>query len=170
MLAPKTDLVPVARVLKSNGTDGEAVLGLRGVSFEDLDLKEPVFIMFDGSPVPFFVESMSGRGLRKVLVRLTGIRSAEDVEEIVGADVCVEASSLPEGEGETDLSLLVGWTLYDGGTPVGKIVEFDDIPNNPCVEVDTKKGAVLIPLHEDLIESLDPDSRTIVMNVPAGLL
>ena len=34
----------VAKVLKSNGTDGELVLSLFDIVPEDLDLQEPVFI------------------------------------------------------------------------------------------------------------------------------
>ena len=53
---------------------------------------------------------------------------------------------------------------------VGEITDFIDIPNNPCIEVETKNGAVMIPLHEDLILSVDPENLEIIMQVPAGLL
>jgi ribosomal 30S subunit maturation factor RimM len=36
--------------------------------------------------------------------------------------------------------------------------------------VDTKNGAIMIPLHEDLILSVDPENLEIVMQIPAGLL
>ncbi|MCD8313248.1 MAG: hypothetical protein LUC24_03725 [Bacteroidales bacterium] len=186
MLAPGKDLVQIARVLKANGTDGKAVLGLRDIDPDDLNTVEPVFIYFDGSPVPFFIESLVRRGRNKVLVSLTGIRSIEDVDEILGAEVYVEAGSLPEGEWEDD-SFLVGWTLYDGGSDkdsladknsndinsynrIGTITDFVDIPGNPCIEVSTENGVAMIPLHQDLIESLDEDSQVIVMNIPSGLI
>ena len=44
------------------------------------------------------------------------------------------------------------------------------IPNNPCIEVETESGAVMIPLHEDLILSVDPEYQEIIMQIPAGLL
>jgi ribosomal 30S subunit maturation factor RimM len=53
---------------------------------------------------------------------------------------------------------------------VGEITDFIDIPNNPCIEVDTKNGAVMIPLHEDLILSVDPEYQEIIMQIPAGLV
>ena len=53
---------------------------------------------------------------------------------------------------------------------VGEITDFIDIPNNPCIEVETENGAVMIPLHEDLIISVDPENRELIMEVPAGLL
>ena len=101
-----------AQVLKSNGTDGELVMGFRDIAPEDINLKEPVFIIFDGLPVPFFIESFTKRGNTKALVRLTGICSMEDVEEITGKAVYIPEDSLPEMSLEEDgYAALVGWTV-----------------------------------------------------------
>ncbi len=225
-MAGLDNLQQIAQVLKSNGTDGELVMGFREIAPEDISLNEPVFIVFDGLPVPFFIESFSKRGNSKALVRLTDIRSMEDAEELAGKAVYVEEESLPEMTLEDDgYAALIGWLLLtpeipdqvgndgetvgndgetvgndgetveddeeavgndgetvgdDGKTSlpattgnlyeVGEITDFIDIPNNPCIEVDTKNGAVMIPLHEDLILSVDPENLEIVMQIPAGLL
>ena len=165
------NLQQIAQVLKSNGTDGELVMGFREIAPEDINLREPVFIVFDGLPVPFFIESFVKRGNSKALVRLTDICSMEDVEEIAGKAVYVEEESLPELSLEEDgFEALIGWMLYTPEDEVGEITDFIDIPNNPCIEVETKNGAVMIPLHEDLILSVDPENLEIVMQIPAGLL
>ena len=187
------NLQQVAQVLKSNGTDGELVLGFREIAPEDINLQEPVFIVFDGLPVPFYIESFAKRGNTKALVRLTGICSMEDVEEIAGKAVYIEEEQLPEMSIEEDgYAALVGWVLLtpagDFSTSlemteeesemteepelieVGEITDFLDIPNNPCIEVETENGAVMIPLHEDLILSVDPEYQEIIMQIPAGLI
>ena len=172
----------IAQVLKSNGTDGELVLGFREIAPEDINLKEPVFIVFDGLPVPFYIESFTKRGNTKALVHLTGICSMEDVEEIAGKAVYIEDDQLPEMSIEEDgFAALVGWTLLtpaddleEDDEPalieVGEITDFLDIPKNPCIEVETENGAVMIPLHEDLILSVDPEYQEIIMQIPAGLI
>ena len=170
----------IAQVLKSNGTDGELVLGFREIAPEDINLKEPVFIVFDGLPVPFYIESFQKRGNTKALVRLTDIRSMEDVEEIAGKAVYIEDDQIPEMTLEDDgYAALVGWMVLTPGEAedeedalyeVGEITDFIDIPNNPCIEVETENGAVMIPLHEDLILSVDPEYQEIIMQIPAGLI
>ena len=196
----------IAQVLKSNGTDGELVMSFREIAPEDINLKEPVFIVFDGLPVPFFIESLVKRGNSKALVHLTGIKNQEDVEEIAGKAVYIEDDILPELSLEEDgFAALVGWTLLmpaeipdqvgddeetvgddeeaveddeEASLPaltgnlyvVGEITEYIDIPNNPCIEVETENGAVMIPLHEDLILSVDPEYQEIIMQIPEGLL
>ena len=180
-MAGSNNLHQIAQVLKSNGTDGELVMGFREIAPEDINLNEPVFIVFDGLPVPFFIESFTKRGNTKALVRLTDICSMEDVEEIAGKAVYVEEESLPEVSFEEDgYAALIGWILLAPVgdevsddmevEEVGEITDFIDIPNNPCIEVETKNGAVMIPLHEDLILSVDPENLEIIMQIPAGLL
>ena len=179
-MAGYENLQQIAQVLKSNGTDGELVMGFREIAPEDINLNEPVFIIFDGLPVPFYIESFTKRGNTKALVRLTDICSMDDVEEIAGKPVYIEADNLPEMSLEEDgYAALVGWMVL---TPenaddmdsdlyeVGEITDFIDIPNNPCIEVETENGAIMIPLHEDLILSLDPEYQEIIMQIPAGLL
>ena len=182
-------MLQIAQVLKSNGTDGELVMGFREIAPEDINLQQPVFIVFDGLPVPFYIESFSKRGNTKALVRLTGICSMEDVEEITGKAVYIEEDQLPEMSLEDDgYAALVGWMLLTPEIPdqvgdddmaltedmnlieVGEITDFLDIPNNPCIEVETENGAVMIPLHEDLILSVDPEYQEIIMQIPAGLI
>ena len=189
-MAGYDNLQQVAQVLKSNGTDGELVMGFREIAPEDINLQEPVFIIFDGLPVPFYIESFTKRGNTKALVRLTDIRSMEDVEEIAGKAVYVEDDQIPEMSLEEDgFAALVGWTLLTPEIPdqvgdddmevgddemslieVGEITDFIDIPNNPCIEVETENGAVMIPLHEDLILSIDPEYQEMIMQIPAGLI
>ena len=185
-------MLQIAQVLKSNGTDGELVMGFREIAPEDINLQEPVFIMFDGLPVPFFIESFQKRGNTKALVRLTDICSQEDVEEIAGKAVYIEDESLAELSLEEDgYAALVGWMVLApaeipdqvgedeemvgedeemGLYEVGEITDFIDIPNNPCIEVETENGAVMIPLHEDFILGLDPENQEIIMQIPDGLL
>ena len=180
-------MLQVAQVLKSNGTDGELVMSFRSIAPEDINLQEPVFIVFDGLPVPFFIESFTKRGNSKALVRLTGIHCQEDVDEISGKAVYIEESEAPELSLEEDgFAALVGWILLTPSTSpndseevspedmelieVGEITDFIDIPNNPCIEVETENGAVMIPLHEDLVLSIDPEYQEIIMQIPEGLL
>lgn len=168
--ADRHNLLQIAQVLKSNGTDGELVLGFRNIAPEDINTEEPVFIFFDGLPVPFFVESFSRRGNNKALVRMTGIDNLTDADEVSGKAVYIKASE-DEQFSMDDLSMLIGWTLMDASNnEVGIISDFFDIPGNPCIEVGTVSGTAMIPLNENLIISVDEDNKILTMTVPEGLV
>ena len=156
----------IAQVLKSNGRNGELLMGFVGIAPEDIDLEEPVFIEFDGLPVPFYFESFTQRGNTRALVRLTGVHNLTDADELAGADVYTD-DDLYEDEEED----LTGWTVLDaGGVPVGTVSAHEDIPGNPCIYVDTGHGEALIPLREELLLEVDEEKQTLRMEIPEGLL
>lgn len=174
MSGAPSDLLRIARVLKSYGTEGEILVGFRGADPEDLNSKEPVFIYFDGLPVPFFIESFKEKGSGKALIRLTGVKNLTDAEEISGAEIFARRSSL-KGSTEDDEELsaedLIGWSLLDkDGLLIGEIIDFEPIPGNPCLYVESNGTSVMVPLHEDLILDIDEEDRKISIDLPEGLI
>ena len=156
----------IAQVLKSNGTEGELLISFFDVAPEDIDLQEPVFIEFDGLPVPFYFESFVQRGTSRALVRITGVHSLKDADELAGASVYADYF---EEEEEGDLT---GWTVKTlEGETIGTISDYEDIPGNTCLWVKRPSGEeVLLPFHEDLVQALDEDAQTITLTIPEGLL
>ena len=165
-MTPTANLQKIAKVLKSNGTDGELLISFFAMDPEDLEITEPVFILFDGLPVPFFVQSLRRRGQNKALVHLNGIFDLKDCEEVCGKDIYLPAAA-EAAYGEGDFSFLVGWELRDAGKSLGRIADFVDIPGNPCLELEDGR---LVPLHEDFITAVDEDSAVVEMELPSGLL
>ena len=158
-------MLRIAQVLKSNGTEGELLISFFDVAPEDIDLQEPVYIEFDGLPVPFYFDSFTQRGTGRALVRLTGVRSLQDADELAGMAIYADYF---EEETEEDF---VGWTILDAdGRCVGTAEDYEDIPGNTCLWVQTEKGQVLLPLHEDLVLGIDPEHRTLSLQIPEGLL
>ena len=169
MSKKESSYLRLAQVLKSNGTEGELILSFRDFSPEDIDIEEPVFIYDDGLPVPFFFESFQKKGSNRALVRLTGVYSLEDAEELVGKTIWGEEDIYElEDEGEEDLT---GWTLLDkDGGRIGVVAAHEDIPGNPCIWVDTGKEEVLVPLHEDFVVGVDEKNMVLQLDLPEGLI
>ena len=154
-------MIPAAKILKSNGIDGDLLVGELEVDIQEINSGEPVYVFFDGLPVPFFVESFTPRGRSRAIIHLTDIESLEDAEEIVGREIFLDAEF--EEEDEEDFT---GWALYNGDTLLGVVSGIIDIPGNPCLEV----GDALVPLHEDLIVEADPVGKVLIMDLPDGLV
>ena len=158
-------MLKIAQVLKSNGTDGGLLISFFDVSPEDIDLQEPVFINFDGLPVPFYFESFTRRGLSRAIVHITGVHNLKDADELAGAAIYADYF---EEEADEDFT---GWTVLDAqGATVGTISGYEDIPGNLCIYVQTPGGEVLLPLHQELVISMDPEKRVLALTIPEGLL
>ncbi len=153
-------MLEIAKILKSNGTDGGLLIGLRDVSPEDIDIQEPVFIQFDGLPVPFFILDIAPKGSSKAVIHLNDVENLEDAEELVGCGICAELEL--EEDARPDFS---GWTILDKGRKIGICSGMEPIPGNPLLRI----GELLIPLHEDLMLSADPDKKILDLDLPEGL-
>ena len=151
------------KVLKSWGAEGQVVLSLSADDPRDLKSQEPVFIAFDGLPVPFFIEEAQPRGGR-LIVKFEDIDTLAEAEELVGRDV-----TLSEEE-EDDEETLVGLQVCDARTRriVGEVVDFSDYGGNTLITVDTEHGEVMLPIHDDLIVSIHDNVLT--LDIPDGLI
>ena len=151
------------KVLKSWGAEGQVVLSLDADDPRDLESEEPVFIEFDGLPVPFFIETVEPKGGRYI-VKFEDVDTLAEAEELVG-----RSASLDEGEEEEEDSL-IGLQVKDSRTRklIGPIVAVDDFGGNVIITVDANGQEVLLPLHEDLIVSIHDDVLT--LDIPNGLL
>ena len=136
-------------------------MGVRDIALEEIDIKEPLFIVFDGLEVPFFIEDIKPRGSSKAIVKFYDVDNLDDAEELAGREVYLDAE-FEDGQEED----FTGWQVLDNGRPVGKVSGMEPIPGNLCIYV----GDTMIPLHEDFILSCDPESRTLDLNIPEGLI
>ena len=151
------------KVLKSWGAEGQVVLGLDADDPRDLESEEPVFIEFDGLPVPFFIETVEPKGGR-FIVKFEDVDTLAEAEELVG-----RTASLEDGEEEEEDSL-IGLSVRDARSRkvIGPITAVDDYGGNVIITVDAAGQEVLLPLHEDLIVGIQDD--VITLNIPDGLL
>ena len=159
-------MLRIAKVLKSNGVDGDVLVSAPDVALEEI--QGPVLIDFDGLPAPFFIESCSRKGTGKYVIHLTDVCNLEDAEELVGRFLMSD-----EVEEEDDaVQDFTGWKVLNRGDYVGTVTDCEPIPGNLCLYLKPAEDAdeIIIPLHEDLIISIDEDSLTLNLNLPDGLI
>ena len=87
MLPAEDTLLPVGRIIKSYGTEGEVMIAFQEGIADLLKRDEPVWLFYDGLPVPFYITSIQPKGPRKAVVRLEDIDTLADAEEAAGKDI-----------------------------------------------------------------------------------
>ena len=158
-------MLRIAKVLKSNGVDGDVLVSAPDVALEDL--QGPVLIDFDGLPAPFFIESCTRRGSGKYIIHLTDVCNLEDAEELVGRFLWSDEVEEDDEEAQD----FTGWKVLNRGDYIGTVTDYEPIPGNLCLYLKPAEDAdeIIIPLHEDLIISIDEESLTLNLNLPDGL-
>jgi len=157
--------------LKSYGTDGTVLVSFRDGIPDDFSTERPVFLQFEGLPVPFFITSFTPKGNVRAEVHFEDIDSLKDAEEIVGKEISIENLSAGDLEDDTDGELcledLEGFeVLSENGASQGKIVQVDDYSGNIVL---TLEDGRIIPYHDDLFIDIDEESGTITLVIPEGL-
>ena len=179
--AAPDDLVQVGTIERPHGLRGEVVVRLL-TDFGDERFVEGAALTTarpgrtpDGSTV-LRIEDVRWHNDRP-LVLFEGVESVEAAEALRGQGLWIAASSRPALEPglfyETDL---VGCRVEtaDGpggpGTTLGTVQRVDGMPGASVLVIDTPQGEVLVPLAHDICRVIDPATRRIVIDPPAGLL
>lgn len=177
----ETKLLPVAQIVKSYDTIGEVVVRLTSDLLEDYNFKEPVFIYFDGLPVPFFIEQFKTKGSSGAIIKFETINDLSHSEELLKKEILVSSqlvnAAAPADDTTSLAACLIGCTVQDAHKKtIGTICDYLDYPGNPCIEVSRSKATslkedtLLLPFHEELIIQFDPKRRILQMEIPNGLM
>ena len=125
----------------------------------------------DGLLVPFFIEEYRFKTDSSALVKFLDIDSSEQAQQLVGSTVYFENKFIEEGsEDEVSLNYFIGFTVKDGETYIGKIIDIDDQTENWLFVIEHGDDELLIPAHEEFITDIDHQNRTITMDLPNGLI
>lgn len=171
------ELMIVGRLRKAHGIRGE--LGVEPLT----DTPAAVFaagrrIMAgttEGDPDPagrtLTVHGTRALGDGSILVSFEEIGDRTEAELWSGRYLLAPASELePPAEGEVYVHELAGMrVVLADGEPLGVVSEVLELPQGLALEVRRESESVVLPFHEEFIESVDRAGRTIVATPPEGL-
>jgi 16S rRNA processing protein RimM len=107
------------------------------------------------------------------LITFDSINDRTESERWNGRTLLVPEDELTEpAEGEVFAHELIGMMLVDAESrrDLGEVVEFYELPQGLLLEFRTADGVASIPFIDEFVESVERDSRRIIVRPPAGLL
>ncbi|MCB9262630.1 MAG: hypothetical protein H6607_09675 [Flavobacteriales bacterium] len=154
---------PLMLVGKINKT--HSYEGLLRVEFiEEIDFKEPLFLLINQKPVPFFIESISGSN--PYVVKFYDVNTFEEAQLIQGQQLFMTGT-----EDQNEALFVEGYAVVDVEKgKIGIIEEVIENPAHPILKLEYQSKECLIPLVEEFIHSFDHKSKILTMNLPEGLL
>jgi len=165
------DTVKVGYFARPHGIKGELSLVTDYDLFEDTE--DPFVICeMDGILVPFFVESYRYKSNSVILVKIENIDDELTAKQFINKEVFYPADRL-----ETPSMEELGWKFYTGYILEGKeqgelgIINYvDETTINTLFNVDYRGKELLIPVADELVDSVDHNRRSIVLTLPEGIL
>lgn len=159
------------RIIKIHRYDGTVVIKLENNFVENIPEMESVFIETEGRTVPFFISGYEYNGGEIIKIKFDGYHSAERVNEFNGCMVFLTAFS---GHAITDQSLgnPEGYrVILKNHQILGTIKEIIRNPGQDLILIlSPENHEILVPMHEDFIVKADRKSKTIIMDLPDGLI
>ena len=109
---------------------------------------------------------------REWLVTVAEVNDRDVADTWRGRYLLVDSSRLPEpDEDEVYVFTLIGMRVeVEGQGLVGHVRDVYDAPQGLLLEVETATGRPLVPWRPEIVESVDEESRTIVLKPLEGLL
>lgn len=168
-------LTDIGHFVKTHGVRGELV----AVIDYDADMLAGlpcIFVDCDGLKVPFFIVGVRRRGSESVLVSVDGVETETAAARFDGKTIYAKTDALPEDDvpGDDDgfyMSDIIGYTVVADGGVIGVVEDFDDSTANVLLLVRRADGSLAhIPAADKFFVSVSPESRSLEMSLPAGLL
>lgn len=160
---------------KSYGTSGEMRLRVDPGFEEDVLNAQYLFVDIAGSRIPFEIDRI--RVAKDVLITFANVDDRDEAINLAGNDILlpedeIDADKDPTPPSDLRFGHFVGFTITDNETSerVGVIVDIQEFPQQEMAIVKRGDAEVMIPLHEDLIVSVDEPGKHLVMDLPHGLL
>lgn len=172
MIRPE-DVYQIGRMGKVHGLKGEINFQFTDDVWDRTD-SDYIICEVDGILVPFFIEEYRFRSDSTAIMKLEDLESADAVQFLVNSDVYFEKKYQEElDEDEVALNYFIGFKMVDGdnGQEIGTIIDIDDKTDNWLFIIERKDGnKVMIPAHEEFISEIKQEEKTMVMDLPLGLL
>jgi 16S rRNA processing protein RimM len=120
--------------------------------------------------LPYFVEAARKKGEDDLYLKLEGIDSKEAASKFMRREVWMKEE---EVQMHTRKDNPIGWIDYrvvDKGKDLGLILEVIEQPHQVLCRLEIDGKEVLIPINEQTLEKIDHKTRTLLLNLPDGLL
>lgn len=158
---------------KPHGVFGTLMLNFRE-GLEDVVEQTAIFLVeTDGILVPWFTAEDGIRivSSKTALVDLDWIEDEESARKLSGKAVWIENAGIPEDMVSGDEPEWTGYRIYDTRSEyVGEVTEVNDYSGNLVFTVTTSQGEILLPFHSDLAKKRDRKNRTLILELPDGIL
>lgn len=166
------DCYQLGYITKPHGLKGE-VIAFLDVDFpEQYENLESVLLLRQNELVPFFVDSCALQSGQRARLALEDIDTREAAEAIVGSQIYLPLSTLPDLTGDQFYyHEVVGFKLFDGITEVGIIESIISTGRQDLFSVKSKNNdEILIPITDEVIKELDRKGQKVITTLPEGLV
>ena len=168
----KKDCFYLGKIARKFSFKGEVLVYLDTDEPEMYTELESMFVDINGHLIPFFIEKASLHKDKFLRTHFEDVDSEEAADDIVGKDVYLPLSMLPELDGNKFYYHEVeGFTAIDQRLgDFGIIQKISDNGLQALFEIEKDGATILVPVIDEFIIEVNRKNKSILFNTPAGLI
>ena len=166
----KNDCFNLGKITKPFGLKGEVVFFLDVDEPENYAALDSVFVEVKNQLVPYFIQNIRING-NKATVLFEDL-SRDEAHALVGCDLYLPLDLLPKLTGKKFyFHEIIGFTVIDSiKGDIGTVASVIDYPAQPLFQIINNGTEILLPVIDQIIDSVDSEKRTIAVTAPNGLI
>lgn len=170
-MALQDDFVSLGYIRRPHGYKGALNASIKALGIDPASISK-VFMGLNGSLVPFFLQKLEHKNNDTFIFWFDGINTELEAQKLVGKEVFISLKDLPKQKKQVfNPDQLVDFQVYNSNNiAVGIVIEVLKTAAHPLVKISYQNRQILIPIHPDFILDLNIKKRTIVLEIPEGLL
>lgn len=169
----KEECYYLGKVTKPNGYLGGLNIYLDVDTPHEYSGLDAVFIENRNSLIPYFIKKLTIHNSKNTaVVYFEDIEDFDSAQQLVNRHLYLPLSTLPKLEGKKFyFHEIIGFNIIDKEKGLlGACKEVLDYPNQSLFQVFYQNKEILIPINDDIIESIDRKKKEILVKLPEGLL
>ncbi len=167
----KEDFLPMGKVVGTHGIKGTLKVYSDSESWSLFDSGSSIFIRNPDGSVNLWQIKWVRPHKRFLLLSLVGVSTLEAAQDLKGAQVLVDKTTLPQlEEGAYYWFDLMGLHVFSmDGSLLGKIESIIETGSNDVYVVRNGNRETLIPALAKVVKAVDLENRTMQVDLPEGL-
>ncbi len=162
----------LGKIVKKYSFKGELLAKLDTDEPELYSKLESVFVEKHKNLIPFFIEKSSLHKSTLLRIKFEDINTEADADSLLGSHLYLPLDLLPKlSENKFYYHEIIGFTIKDiSFGEVGIATGVNDATAQVLIEIDREGTQILIPLIDKFIKEVDRSTKTILLDVPVGLI
>ncbi|HOZ41530.1 MAG: 16S rRNA processing protein RimM [Flavobacteriales bacterium] len=161
----------IGKLGKPWGHQGELTVHLEDADLDELVHAGCLFVDIEGQKVPFFFSKLHDKG-RDILVKFEDFNDPQTASILVGRDLFAPPGMLVDGSDESwDPEEFIGMMVADEEHgDLGEVTGIEGSAKNPVLVIQHGPEEVMVPVAEEMILGIDPETNTLLVRTPPGLI
>ena len=162
----------LGKILKRHGNRGHLLVILDVDEIENYSKLESVYVDMGHERIPFFIESIDLLEKNRVILKLADVEATDHADAFTGREIYLPLSMLPKLDGNRFYYHEVkGFNVVDEKHgEIGTIQDVLELPHQAMFMILYGDKEILIPIVDEVIQSIDRKKKKIHISAPEGLI